>query len=80
VNIQRYAPFGIRFAELDAVTLTDRERATLGKAADLLHRIREARVVERETDYYAGDEDDADMVFGWRICDELARTGRLVLG
>jgi excisionase family DNA binding protein len=61
----------------DKITLTQQERATLRRAADILDRVRELRNSRVPTDWYAGDEDDSDLVFGWRICDELATKGEI---
>lgn len=70
-----FQAFGVPQPSLDRIVLTASERATLRKAADLLRAIREQRNAIVPTDFYAGDENDADLVFGWRICDDLARDG-----
>ena len=77
MRIEPYAPFGVAFPELDRIVLTQQERATLRRAAAILSRVRELRNSRVPTDWYSGDEDDADLLFGWRICDELSTAGHL---
>jgi hypothetical protein len=68
---------GMRQPSLDWIGLTLAERATLRRAADLLGRIHEERNRTVPVDWYAGDEDDSDLAFGWRICNDLAEDGRI---
>lgn len=77
MRVSVYSVLGLRLPELDALTLTERERATLRSAAGILDRVREQRNSRVPTDWYAGEEDDCDLVFGWRICDALATDGRI---
>ena len=77
MRVQSYEVFGVRVPDLDRLYLTSQERATLRRAAVILERVREARTSRHPVDWYSGDEDDADLVFGWRICDELAREGSI---
>ena len=77
MRVAEFSMMGLREPGLDRIVLTSQERATLRRAADILVRIREARNSRVPTDWYAGDEDDSDLVFGWRICDELAAKGEI---
>ena len=72
MRIVEYAVMGIREPALDHIALTASERAALRRSADILSRVRELRNDRVPTDWYAGDEDDSDLLFGWRICDELS--------
>ena len=72
-----YAIFGSRQPALDTIRLTDAERTTLRRAAAILSELRERRNARVPTDWYAGDEDDCDLVFGWRICSDLAEKGSI---
>lgn len=77
MRVDEYVIFGFRQPNLDRVVLTRQERTTLRRAAVLLDRVRELRNARVPTDWYAGDEDDCDLVFGGRICNELADRGEL---
>lgn len=77
VRHKPYAIFGIRQPSLDTITLSDAERRALARAAAILGDVRELRNSVVPTDWYAAEEDDSDLLFGWRICDELARTGTI---
>ena len=69
--------FPPELGELGEIVLTGRERAVLRAAASLLEQVRDQRIKRAPTDWYAGEEDDHDLVFGWRICDALATDGRI---
>jgi hypothetical protein len=78
VRVAEYRALGvIREPDLDTIVLTQAERVTLRRAAAILEAVREKRNQRVPTDWYAGDEDDSDLVFGWRICDELASKGEI---
>ncbi len=77
MKLSEYRMLSIRQPELDRIVLSDRERKTLAAAAVILERLRSVRNARVPIDWYAGDEDDCDLLFGWRICDELARDGDL---
>lgn len=77
MRLAPFSTFGLRQPGLDRVVLTERERDTLRRAAAILDEVRTRRNARVPVDWYAGDEDDADLVFGWRICDELARKGSI---
>ena len=77
MRVQEYEVFGLRVPDLDRLILTQQERTALRRAAVILERVREARTSRHPVDWYMGEEDDADLVFGWRICDELAREGSI---
>ena len=72
-----YAVMGVRQPQLDQIRFSQAERTLLRRTADLLEKIRTERNARVPTDWYAGEEDDSDLVFGWRICDEMARTGQI---
>ena len=81
MRVAEFAPFGIRLAsvgdELDEIVLTKGERATLARAAAILDEISTTREARHPTDWFAGEEDACDLTFGWRICRDLAETGRI---
>ena len=79
MRIEVYAPFGMRLAgdDLDEIVLTKAERATLAKAAAILDKVTELRESRHPVDWFAGEEDAADLTFGWRICSDLAESGRI---
>lgn len=77
MKIDAFSSFGVRQPALDRIVLTDRERQTLARAAVILDGVRALRNARVPVDWYAGDEDDADLVFGWRICDDLAKSGEI---
>ena len=77
MRLQPFVVFGHHEPSLDDIVLTTAERGTLRRAAAILDQVREMRNARVPTDWYAGDDDDADLVFGWRIAAELARTGRI---
>jgi hypothetical protein len=81
MRVQIFAPFGVRLAsvgqDLDEIILTKAERATLGRAAEILRKVSETREARHPVDWFSGEEDAADLTFGWRICSDLAETGRI---
>ena len=77
MQVQLSAVFGIRQPQLDEIVLTKAERVTLRRAADILEGVRDLRNRRVPTDWYSGDEDDADLCFGIRVSRELAETGRI---
>jgi hypothetical protein len=77
MRLHPYEILGVRQPALDELRLTEAERRTLRRAAEILLRVRELRNGRAPVDWYMGDEDDLDLTFGARICEDLAESGAI---
>ena len=77
MKVEPFTIFGIRQPSLDKIVLTKSERDALRRASVILESVRDLRNGRVPTDWYAGDEDDSDLCFGFRICRDLAVDGEL---